>query len=93
MLHRSKSALSKITTLLALTLLTLFMQGCTSKEIVISKPLEMPKISFIPVIAQIPLMDFNRSAKTEQEAALMAWDLYTYIRELELSVQSVKEME
>ncbi|EPX3989060.1 hypothetical protein [Campylobacter fetus] len=53
----------------------------------------MPKISFIPVIAQIPLMDFNRSAKTEQEAALMAWDLYTYIRELELSVQSVKEME
>ncbi|WP_034960509.1 hypothetical protein, partial [Campylobacter fetus] len=63
------------------------------KEIVISKPLEMPKISFIPVIAQLPLMDFNRSAKTEQEAALMAWDLYTYIRELELSVQSVKEME
>ncbi|WP_269446912.1 hypothetical protein [Campylobacter fetus] len=31
----------------------------------------MPKISFIPVIAQIPLMDFNRSAKTEQEAALI----------------------
>ncbi|OCS31790.1 hypothetical protein CFVI02298_10175 [Campylobacter fetus subsp. venerealis cfvi02/298] len=81
-----------ILTLLALTLLTLFMQGCTSKEIVISKPLEMQKISFIPVIAQLPIMDFNRTATTEQEAAIMVWDLYSYIKELELSLQSVKEV-
>ncbi|EPS7558101.1 hypothetical protein ACVHFR_001495 [Campylobacter fetus] len=54
--------------------------------------MQPPKISFVPVITELPIMDFNRTALTEQEAALMAWDLYTYIRELELSVQSVKEM-
>ncbi|WP_158004534.1 hypothetical protein [Campylobacter fetus] len=52
----------------------------------------MKKISFIPVITQLPIMDFNRTAKTEQEAAIMAWDLYSYIKELELSLQSVKEV-
>ncbi|WP_158004848.1 hypothetical protein [Campylobacter fetus] len=52
----------------------------------------MQKISFIPVIAQLPIMDFNRTATTEQEAAIMAWDLYSYIKELELSLQSVKEV-
>ncbi|WP_158004821.1 hypothetical protein [Campylobacter fetus] len=54
--------------------------------------MQPPKISFVPVITELPIMDFNRTAKTEQEAALMAWDLYSYIKELELNLKSVKEM-
>lgn len=68
------------------------MQGCTSKTTVLTKPVQPPKISFVPVITELPIMDFNRTALTEQEAALMAWDLYSYIKELELSLQSVKEV-
>ncbi len=68
------------------------MQGCTSKTTVLTKPVQPPKISFVPVVADLPIMDFNRTALTEKEAALMAWDLYSYIKELELSLQSVKEV-
>lgn len=66
------------------------MQGCTSKETLISTPVNSPKISFTPVIAELPIMDFNRTAITEQEASIMAWDLYAYIRELELKLKGVK---
>ncbi len=69
------------------------MQGCTSKTTVLTKPVQPPKISFVPVVAELPIMDFNRTALTEQEAALMAWDLYGYIKELELNLKSVKELE
>ncbi|TWO19265.1 hypothetical protein [Campylobacter hyointestinalis] len=56
----------------------------------ISTPVNSPKISFTPVIAELPIMDFNRTAITEQEASIMAWDLYAYIRELELKLKGVK---
>ncbi|CUU68258.1 Uncharacterised protein [Campylobacter hyointestinalis subsp. hyointestinalis] len=69
------------------------MQGCTSKETLISTPVNSPKISFTPVIAELPIMDFNRTAKTEQEASLMAWDLYAYIRELELKLKGIQKSE
>lgn len=68
------------------------MQGCTSKETLISTPVNKPKIDFKPIIAELPIMDFNRTAKTEQEASLMAWDLYAYIRELELKLKGVKKI-
>ncbi|PPB54269.1 hypothetical protein [Campylobacter hyointestinalis] len=58
----------------------------------ISTPVNSPKISFTPVIAELPDMDFNRTARTEQEASLMAWDLYVYIRELELKLKGVKKI-
>lgn len=67
------------------------MQGCTSKETLITTPVNSPKIDFTPIVAELPIMDFNRTAKTEQEASLMAWDLYTYIRELELKLKGVKK--
>lgn len=70
-------------------LLMLFMQGCTRQEI--TTPVNSPKIDFTPVIAELPIMDFNRTAKTEQEASLMAWDLYTYIRELEIKLKRLKD--
>ncbi|WP_059442948.1 hypothetical protein [Campylobacter hyointestinalis] len=59
----------------------------------ISTPVNSPKISFTPVIAELPIMDFNRTAKTEQEASLMAWDLYAYIRELELKLKGIQKSE
>lgn len=91
MLRPLKRKLSGIITLLALTLLTLFMQGCTNKETLISTPVNKPKIDFTPVIAELPIMDFNRTAKTEQEASLMAWDLYAYIKELEIKLKRLKD--
>ncbi|PPB55603.1 hypothetical protein [Campylobacter hyointestinalis] len=57
----------------------------------ISTPVNSPKISFTPVIAELPDMDFNRTAKTEQEASLMAWDLYAYIKELEIKLKRLKD--
>lgn len=67
------------------------MQGCTSKETLITTPVNSPKIDFTPVIAELPIMDFNRTAKTEQEASLMAWDLYAYIKELEIKLKRLKD--
>lgn len=67
------------------------MQGCVRQETLITTPVNSPKISFTPVIAELPIMDFNRTAKTEQEASLMAWDLYTYIRELEIKLKRLKD--
>ncbi|ALV24929.1 hypothetical protein CIG2463D_1361 [Campylobacter iguaniorum] len=55
-------------------------------------PVQPPKIDFTPVIVELPNMDFNRTAKTEQEASLMAWDLYQYVRELELKLKGVKKI-
>lgn len=69
------------------------MQGCTSKETLISTPVNSPKISFTPVIAELPIMDFNRTAITEQEASIMAWDLYQYIRELEIKLKGIQRSE
>lgn len=66
------------------------MQGCRGKETLITTPVNKPKIDFVPIVAELPIMDFNRTAKTEQEASLMAWDLYTYIRELELKLKGIK---
>lgn len=67
------------------------MQGCTSKETLITTPVNSPKIDFTPIVAELPIMDFNRTAKTEQEASLMAWDLYQYIRELEIKLKRLKD--
>lgn len=69
----------------------LFMQGCVRQETLITTPVNKPKIDFTPVIAELPDMDFNRTAKTETEAVLMAWDLYQYIRELEIKLKRLKD--
>ncbi|PPB52943.1 hypothetical protein [Campylobacter hyointestinalis] len=63
------------------------------QETLITTPVNSPKISFTPVIAELPIMDFNRTAKTEQEASIMAWDLYQYIRELEIKLKGIQRSE
>ncbi|PPB52919.1 hypothetical protein [Campylobacter hyointestinalis] len=61
------------------------------QETLITTPVNSPKIDFTPIVAELPIIDFNRTAKTETEAVLMAWDLYTYIRELEIKLKRVKD--
>ncbi|MEE3704592.1 hypothetical protein V2I29_03200 [Campylobacter sp. CX2-8023-23] len=39
----------------------------------------------------MPYMDFNRTARSEQEASLMAWDLYLYIKELEGRLERLRD--
>lgn len=68
------------------------MQGCSSKETIITVPIDKPRFDFTPLVMENPYMDFNRSAKTEQEAALMLWDLYSYIKELESSLKGVRSL-
>ena len=68
------------------------MQGCSSKETIITAPIDKPRFDFTPLVVQTPYIDFNRSAKTEQEAALMLWDLYSYMKELESSLKGVRSL-
>lgn len=86
-----KSVLSMTKIAPALTLLTLFLQGCTHKETLITTPVQTPKIDFVPAIAELPVIDFNRTAKTEQEASLMIWDLYLYTSEMQEKLKVIKE--
>ncbi|WP_096023990.1 hypothetical protein [Campylobacter lanienae] len=59
---------------------------------IITAPIDKPRFDFTPLVVENPYMDFNRSAKTEQEAALMLWDLYSYIKELESSLKGVRSL-
>lgn len=68
------------------------MEGCVRQETLITTPVNKPKIDFVPVVAELPNMDFNRTAKTETDAVLMIWDLYQYVRELEINLKSTKEL-
>ena len=92
MLQRLKRALYKTTTVVVLMLSIVFMQGCSSKETIITAPIDKPRFDFTPLVVETPYIDFNRSAKTEQEAALMLWDLYSYIKELESSLKAVRSL-
>lgn len=84
---KKKSFMIKIA--VALTLLTLFMQGCTNKELV--KPITIKPLRASSVLANLPDYDFNKTAKNETEAAMMAWELYKYIRELEINLEALKK--
>ncbi|MCR8697141.1 hypothetical protein CSUIS19073_07885 [Campylobacter sp. RM19073] len=70
--------------------LMLFTQGCSTKETLITTPVRQ-EISFNKLIADLPYMDFNRTARSEQEASLMAWDLYLYIKELEGRLERLRD--
>ena len=92
MLQRLKRALYKTTIVVVLMLSIVFMQGCSTKETIITAPIDKPRFDFTPLVVETPYIDFNRSAKTEQEAALMLWDLYSYIKELESSLKGVRSL-
>ncbi len=93
MLLELKKRLSMvILTALVLVPLMLSMSGCTTKEVMITKPVEVPRMDLTEVLADLPVMDFNKTARSEEEASLMAWDLYIYIKELELRLDKIKEM-
>lgn len=66
------------------------MQGCSSKEVVITTPVK-GDISFNKLLSDLPYMDFNKTAKTEQEAGAMAWELYLYIKELEGRLERIND--
>ena len=90
-LTKSKTSLLASKTALALMLSMAFTTGCTSKqEIKISQATSL-KIRPDELIFA-PYLDTNRSATTELQASLMAWDLYAYIRELENALSACKEM-
>lgn len=90
-LTKLKTSLLASITALALMLSMAFITGCTSKqEIKISQATSL-KIRPDELIFE-PYLDTNRSATTELQASLMAWDLYAYIRELENALSACKEM-
>lgn len=89
MLRPSKNALFTTKIALVLMLLMACLQGCTSKEVV-NEPIIVPKMSLNNNL-QKPQLDFNKTATNELEASLMLWDLYQYIKELELTLEAAKE--
>ena len=90
-LTKSKTSLLASKTALALMLSMAFITGCTSKQEIKIAPATSLKIRPDELIFS-PYIDTNRSATTELEASLMAWDLYAYIRELENALSACKEM-
>lgn len=54
-------------------------------------PIDSPTVITHEVIKPLIKPDrpnFNKRARTEAEAAVMAWELYSYIRELEYSIDA-----
>ena len=81
---------SKIIMALALTLLTMFLVGCTTKHEIVSLSKERPKVDYRKLLSV--KRDFSSSASTESEAAAMVWELYLYTKELENALGVCVEM-
>ena len=90
MLRKSNIKLSKIIMALALTLLTMFLVGCTSKHEIISISKERAKLDYSKLLSV--KRDFSGAASTESEAAAMVWELYLYTKELENALNACVEM-
>ena len=81
---------SKIIMALVLTLLTMFLAGCSSKHEIVSLSKERPKVDYSELLSV--KRDFNNTASTESEAAAMVWELYLYTKELENALNTCVEM-
>ena len=81
---------SKIIMALALTLLTMFLVGCSSKHEIISIQKQRAKSDYSELLKV--RRDFSAVASTESEAALMVWELYLYTKELENALNACVEM-
>ena len=90
MWRKSNIKSSKIIMALALTLLTMFLAGCSSKHEIISLSKERPKLDYSELLKV--RRDFSAVASTESEAALMVWELYLYVKELENALGVCVEM-
>ena len=90
MLKRLNIKSSKIIMALALTLLTMFLAGCSSKHEIISISKERPKLDYSKLLSVT--RDFSATASTESEAAAMVWELYLYTKELENALGACVEM-
>lgn len=65
----------------------MFLSGCTHEIITTQMPIKRADISSLFNIKR----DFNYTARSEQEAALLVWDLYLYTQELSSALQSCVE--
>lgn len=84
MLEKLKSALFVILTLVALIASMIFLGGC-------AKQAQAQKVDInMRELIEMPSIYTDQNATNEQEASLMAWDLYQYIRELENALRACK---
>ena len=81
---------SKIIMALALTLLTMFLAGCSSKHEIVTIQKQRAKSDYSKLLKV--RRDFSATASTESEAALMVWELYLYTKELENALGACVEM-
>lgn len=68
----------------------MFLVGCSSKHEIVSLSKERPKLDYSKLLSV--KRDFNNTASSESEAALMVWELYLYTKELENALQACVEM-
>ena len=90
MLRKSNIKSSKIIMALALTLLTTFLAGCSSKHEIVTIQKQRAKSDYSKLLKV--RRDFSATASTESEAALMVWELYLYTKELENALGACVEM-
>ena len=81
---------SRIIMALALTLLTMFLVGCSSKHEIVTIQKQRAKSDYSKLLSV--KRDFSAVASTESEAALMVWELYLYTKELENVLGACVEM-
>lgn len=81
---------SKIIMALALTLLTMFLVGCSSKHEIVTIQKQRAKSDYSKLLSV--KRDFSATASSESEAALMVWELYLYAKELENALGACVEM-
>lgn len=90
MLKRLNIKSSKIIMALALTLLTMFLVGCSSKHEIVTIQKQRAKSDYSKLLSV--KRDFSAAASTESEAAAMVWELYLYTKELENALGACVEM-
>ena len=90
MWRKSNIKSSKIIMALALTLLTMFLAGCSSKHEIVTIQKQTAKSDYSKLLSV--KRDFSGAASTESEAAAMVWELYLYTKELENALGACVEM-
>ena len=90
MWRKSNIKSSKIIMALALTLLTMFLAGCSSKHEIVTIQKQTAKSDYSKLLSV--KRDFSATASTESEAAAMVWELYLYTKELENALGACVEM-
>lgn len=79
----------KIIKVLFMTLLILFYNGCSSKK---PSKIEVIKVTVPDVLLQVPIIDTNRTLKTDVDISLFMLDLYEGYQKCVINLEAIKRI-